>query len=619
MLSPRSLSIACAVLAGVVAAGGCSTKAEKPKIAPVVRIPLREVPDYLKGSMLQQVDLASAEPARVSGFGLVVNLDGTGDTRVPNTVREYMLKQMTKHGFGSALQKGFEKIGPEWVLRDPRVAIVRVDGFVPPGARQGSTFDVQVSALENSNTASLAGGTLYECDLSPRGGDPLSPGSSVSSEATVSGPIFVNPAYALMRNPEAADAKLSLRYGVIMGRGVSALDRPLVLRLRQPERRLARMIEERINYRFQQVADMSNKGGKSGSSIAFAQSDEAVTIYVPRSYNGDWEHFFNIVSHLYFDASSDFAAFKGQQLAEEAVKPNAPLLDISYCWEALGEAALPQMRPLMTSASSDVAFAAARAAAALGDNGGIELLGKMAQNNGNPFQLNSIRALAALRPTQQVRDLVFSVIDSDQALVRIEAYQALAAWDDQHILSRNIQNKFLLDIVPSQGPPLVFATRRGTPRIAVIGRRPSVAIPLTYFAMNNEVSVTNTPEDDNGGLLTIFYRGRATPDAITALSRTDLAELIERLGGNGPPEQKPLPFNYSQVVALVNGLAAENKLYSVAPTGVDAVAFVLQETGGAADDSIYTAPVIGEQNGRPQQAPGETAPKIETGATGRAQ
>ena len=51
----------------------------------------------------------------------------------------------------------------------------------------------------------------------------------------------------------------------------------------------------------------------------------------------------------------------------KAEKPNARLVDITYCWEAIGSAALPFISKLITDPSPKVAFAAARAGAFIGD------------------------------------------------------------------------------------------------------------------------------------------------------------------------------------------------------------------------------------------------------------
>jgi len=73
--------------------------------------------------------------------------------------------------------------------------------------------------------------------------------------------------------------------------------------------------------------------------------------------------FCRLVRHLFLNGSPEFAALKAKQLADEAVKPNALLQDISFCWEGLGKVAMPYVSPLLSNSSPDVAFAAARAGA----------------------------------------------------------------------------------------------------------------------------------------------------------------------------------------------------------------------------------------------------------------
>ena len=58
---------------------------------------------------------------------------------------------------------------------------------------------------------------------------------------------------------------------------------------------------------------------------------------------------------------------KSRELVEMAQKPDAPLADISLCWEAMGDPGLPMFEHLISDPNPDVAFAAARAAAFLGD------------------------------------------------------------------------------------------------------------------------------------------------------------------------------------------------------------------------------------------------------------
>jgi hypothetical protein len=60
------------------------------------------VPSFLHGSIYERVELGNTEPYPVSAYGLVVNLANTGDTTAPQAVREYIIKEMYKHGFGQS-------------------------------------------------------------------------------------------------------------------------------------------------------------------------------------------------------------------------------------------------------------------------------------------------------------------------------------------------------------------------------------------------------------------------------------------------------------------------------------------------------------------------------------
>src|SRR5688572_21344878 len=423
----RSLAVAAvaavAVAAALVVVAGCNNKPrvdEKVKIPPrYVALPAKKVPEVFKDTVYEKCDLINTEPFLVSGYGFVSNLNGTGDTIAPNAVREYMVKEMIKHKWDSSLS-GVRTPTPEEALRDPRNAIVQVDGYLPPGVRKGQRFDIQVSALPDNNTTSLAQGDLFQTELRIMGANPLDPGGSVNVFARAEGPVFVNPAYALKTDLESDPAaRRSLRMGLIMDGARSLEDRPLGLRLRQPSNRMSRYIEQRIDQRLQEIRP---------DTIAAAQDEGIIHLYVPAGLNGDWEHFAGLVNFLYLNNSPEFAAQKARQLADEAVKPDAPLLEISYAWEGLEKAALPVIheRQLMSHANPDVAFAAARAAAYLGDPAAPQALINMARTPNHKFQVNAVQVLGTLRNSPSVRELLRPLLESPETLVRLEAYKVLA-------------------------------------------------------------------------------------------------------------------------------------------------------------------------------------------------
>lgn len=571
------------MITGLVAGGllvgsvtGCGggnkaqTKRERAVLpSPYPKLPAAQVPDFMRGTIYDLAVTRDQEAKVVSGFGLVAELRNTGDTTVSNPVREYIIRDMVKRGIDR----------PEAILADKRVAIVRVEGAMPPGIRKGDHFDVHVSVPESSTASSLAHGRLFQCELSVNGANEIVPGNPVHRSARAQGEIFVNPAHALDL-PDPTDPNPSLRYGAILNGGQSLENRPMRLQLRQPQASIARRIEHRIDERF------------ADRTLAAAKDEAIVEFYVPPQYQGDWERFKNVVTHLYMDNRPEFLVTQARLLAEEAVKPDAPLLDISYCWEGIGKLAIPSIQPLLTHPSPDVAFAAARAGAFLEDQASLAALMQMSQQEGHPFQLNAVTLLGKLPGSPLIASTLRRLINSDHALVRLEAYRTLARQKDPIIYSRVVNERFVIDVVQTRGEPLIFATRSGVPRIGVIGDKTKIETPITFSAMDNQFMISSI---DNR-TLQIYYRGPGTREPIKMLSSNALPEVIARLGGDGAEGEKRLDFSYSEVLGILQALADKGKI--VAYSNGEAMSgsrfaaqFVLQDVPHV-QDAVYGAPVI---------------------------
>src|SRR5207237_1489825 len=224
--------LAAGLIVASLAAAGCSTADKKPKITSryLNLGPKSNVPPYLKGSVFELTELANQIPYPVSAYGLVGQLRGTGSTDAPAAVRQWMLREMVRRGFGDAT-RGFENMQPGPVLANPDFAIVRVDAVLPPGTRRGDRIDAWVSALPN-DTTSLAHGILFETDLKEDGANAQAPSVTIDVWAKCSGAILVNPAYALDATAApTGPAKASLRRGTVPFSGVVQQDRPLVLHI----------------------------------------------------------------------------------------------------------------------------------------------------------------------------------------------------------------------------------------------------------------------------------------------------------------------------------------------------------------------------------------------------
>jgi hypothetical protein len=455
---------------------------------------------------------------------------------------------------------------PEDILKDTTFAIVQVAGFIPPGARKHQRFDVYVSALDGNNTSSLARGHLFSTELKVNGANLQQPGYAIDTWAYGKGVVFVNPGYALRDPVTDSEARTNLRHGLVLGGGEVTMDRPLKLILRQPSLALARVTQSRINQYYQNL------------TTASAKDEGSIYITVPARYGEDWEHFAQVVMHLYLNSTPEYSALKAQQLVDEAQKPDAPLLDISYCWEGFGPTVIPIISPLLNSDKPEVAYAAARAAVFLGDSAAQSALIAMARDGTHPFQVPAVKTLGSLPSSPAINGMLRSLLNSTQTLVRIEAYRALAKNQDSSVNSIRIDSpggdSFTLDIVRAQGPALIYATRTGEARLALIGDSMQVDMPVLFMAMDNRLSISS---DEQRGLLKLFYRGPELPKAVSMDSSPKLDQLIARLAGAGAPGQARLQFGYCDVVSLLQAMADKKHVSAQVGDMRRAAAFVLQE------------------------------------------
>jgi hypothetical protein len=570
--------------ATLLASLGCKADPPPPHEEPRWPVlPLAEVPDFMRGTLFERIRFTNTDPMPVYGYSLVVNLHGTGDSTAPTWVRDYIAKQIEAHGFDSLQYPKYKSFTAEDILDDKRkrVAIVTVEGLLPVGARAGQRFDVLVHAMAGSQTTSLAHGELYETQLSDHGlMDPSAIGARTMAWVN-HGQVFVNPAYALTEGKsDEPGVRASLRTGSVLNGGMVKFDRPINLEIRQPQISTARLIERLIanHWKSPTADDIANRD--RSKVLAWPQDEGLVQIYVPLEYRGDWKHYLGVISHLYMNDSPDFKINKAEELVAEAHKPNAKLADISFCWEALGPDVLTIFEPLISDPDPDVAFAAARAAAFLDDGPARQALLHMASNDAQPNQLDAVRTLGSLPPSAETTHMLRMLLDSSKADVRIEAYRILVNNDTQFqsytdesrqaaaaedgIISFKIGDRFLLDVVPSQGEPMVYATSTGIPRVAVFGLDLKVDSPITFTAMDTRFSISSA---DGTKLLTMFYRDPEAQRPTSVLTHNDLVEIIARLGGEGPDEEDRLSFNFNDVVAIAQQLVESHEVFGLTLEG----------------------------------------------------
>jgi hypothetical protein len=596
-----------AILLALALAPACASKnAPKPRtVAPTIT---RDIPSSLRGTVMAEATLLKADPVIVSGYGLVVGLNGTGggdlDERIAASMeRELGLMQV---GHESDVFQGtpLEGKSPREVLRSREVAVVVVFGAVIPGAPRGATFDVYVRAASNSPDISLEGGTLWTTELQIGPATPVG-GIKTRKIARAHGPVFINP----FAEPGAPNG-FSRRDGRILGGGVVTAPLDLELVLDNESHSRAKAMTDAINNRF--------RPGPGEEVVARGRSSRLITITVPAAYRERSAEFLEVLRHIQIDQSQpqEYARRYVEALKTQPYLGN----DLSWCLQALPQkAALPFLREMYDYQDLVPRLAALRAGAGLGDPMTAPHLKQLAADPGaaTPVRADAIHLLGNLSAGPSVDLALAEQLNAKELMVRVAAYEALAdreekiqlrrwlehratlpaavrvslpdAGPDSRILlelpgnsiqgvrRKVVAGKFLLDIVPA-GDPLIFVSQQGRPRIVLFGDKLEIQRPVLVTAWDGggagaqdgspsqthlprlmllAESATDTPE--------LYYRypDRTEEDGSTRPGLTvknkvqpDLVSFIEYLAHNPSPEDpKPgLGLTYSEVVGALNAI-----------------------------------------------------------------
>ena len=214
------------------------------------------------GAASRVKDIADFEGVRTNmlvGYGLVVGLNGTGDS-----LRNSMFTQ-------ESLVAMLERLGVSTrgnALNTKNVAAVMVTATLPPFARQGSRIDVSVSALGDSK--SLLGGTLLVTPLLGADGEAY----AVAQGALSAGGFEAQGEAETVTRGVPTAARIPA--GAIIEREVGfALDDLSLIRLalRNPDFTTAERIASAIN-------------GRLGAASARAVDSATVTLPVPPAFAG---------------------------------------------------------------------------------------------------------------------------------------------------------------------------------------------------------------------------------------------------------------------------------------------------------------------------------------------
>jgi hypothetical protein len=124
---------------------------------------------------------------------------------------------------------------------------------------------------------------------------------------------------------------------------------------------------------------------------------------------------------------------------------------------------------------------------------GMTVLQEFIRDPNSPFRRPAVQALIqASRGVDTARATLAlsTILRSANTEDRILAYQALLAIRSRAVETWFVGRKYYMDLVSSDGPPLIYVTQAETPRIAFIGQMPALPSGLLYISKDNLLTVS---------------------------------------------------------------------------------------------------------------------------------
>ncbi|MGQ9651177.1 MAG: flagellar basal body P-ring protein FlgI [Phycisphaerae bacterium] len=546
------------VILGLLVLAGCGEDfwgSKKPTTRPSGTLPdleamRRSVQSVaMEGTIGSVANLQGMRYMRVRGYGLVWGLNGQGSRFCPPAIRERILRDIRR--FRLANPHLERNLTAEELIDSMNTAVVEVTGDVPAGAQEGTIFDVVVSAVATSPDArSLAGGHLLPCELQIL--QETSPGDAIEgrTHAKARGPVFTNPFIGSTTQP-AADT--SLLEGRVIGGGVNTLKRRLGLDTFVSSYRTVREIADAINSRF-----------AGDPKIADPTSSSHVDLRVPDEYRGKEARFVELVMHLPLSPSPAVREMRTKTLISELSSSIEPPEDAALSLEGIGPSVITLLSPLYTHPQRQVSWYAARTGLRLGDAPALEVVARHAKDPKSPYRMQAIREMGNCHRIALAATVLRELLDSPDTWVRIRAYEALRTADRSAMVSVVVgrdPGNFILDVLPSAAPPLIYARRSEVRQIALIGaNQMAFRLPLFYSKPGKQVTLSAAAGDHK---LTVL---RKELDRVAGEFKVPLSVVqLTRFMGDDPrmgPDKTPagLGLDYAVVLDVLYTLCQDGAL-----------------------------------------------------------
>jgi flagellar basal body P-ring protein FlgI len=496
-------AVAMALGCPLLRAAARDAKADKSKNAKTLP---QFVGDYIRVSGLHAIT--------IEGVGLVSGLNGTGGDSAPSRYRTMLVNDMQKNGVKN----------PNSILQSSNYALVLVRAALPPVARKGDTFDIEVVLPENTSATSLEGGYLLPTRLAEQA---FLPGKGVTKGheyAIAKGPVLLSLQEVASASASAGQRRAKiLGGGVFLGDGINRRDRNLTIYLLNDFRdvRNTKRVAERIGQRFHHY----DHGVKQPMATAF--TDQKVELIVHPRYRSNYLRYVEVIRRIAFKETAVEERLRMEKLKSSLLVPTQAS-DTALQLEAIGTASIPILKEGLKSPSAEVRFYSADALAYLGDDSGAKELGEAAKNE-PAFRVFALAALADLNEAVS-HTVLRELMSSNSAELRYGAFRSLWTMDkqDPFLRGERINEQFNLHVLATEGEPLVHLTRHRVPEIVLFGADHELQTPVALTAGRH--IVVSAPQGSD--VITVSRFEPNQPDQQKATSRR-LADVIRTIGELG--------------------------------------------------------------------------------------
>jgi hypothetical protein len=420
--------------------------------------------------------VANVDNIQVTGVGLVTGLENTGGGVPPGPERAALEDYLRK--------RGVENI--QELFNSKTTSLVRVDAFVPAGARKNDPVDISVSVTDASRTTSLRGGALEECvlynfdstrNLSATVSAATGRDAATRADVMVRGHPLVKAEGPVMAGIATGDegGDPSQKRGVVWGGGrFAGPNRTFILQINAEHQyaRVSMRIAERITETF-------HGPGAAAGDVAVAPSKNYVSLTVPGPYRLNMARFLRVVRLIPLTEAPPADGAYVKKLRGQLLDP-ATTITAALRLEALGPPSIPELKVGLNSDVPLVRFAAAESLAYLGSPACGEELGKQVAEQ--PFvQAFALTALASLNEAV-CRVKLEELLAAPGPETRYGAFHALRARDDRDpdVAGEKLGSYWLHEI--GKGAPQVHYSTYKRPEVVLFGDAPRLVTPLSILA-----------------------------------------------------------------------------------------------------------------------------------------